>query len=191
MLYISGWPSQDNGLGSLILYAVIELNQEEQTEYRPDISCYTIALLFCPPFYIHRKTHLICPWHNVPGAQRERICFRSIMAKPSLNCNIGISRSALFLHSATSLPFSPALPPLCPTRSHPVIEISLLGVLTWSTASALITASCRTTLTLHDLAACYVSANCKVCFSFSCISVRATTTHHRTPTKDPQLQASV
>lgn len=131
--------------------------RNKQNIYRPDISCYTIALLFCPPFYIHRKTHLICPWHNVHGAQRERICCRSIMAKPSLNCNIGISRSALFLHSATSLPFSPALPPLYPTRSHPVIEISLLGVLTWSTASALITASCRTTLALHDLAACYAN----------------------------------
>lgn len=80
MLYISGlhtvWPGQDNGPRSLILNAVIDPSQREQTEtVKNRYLLLSIALLFCPPFDIRRKKRLsclICCCRNVPGVQRER-----------------------------------------------------------------------------------------------------------------------
>lgn len=77
------------------------------------------------------------------------------MADPSPSCNIWISRSAsttgLF---SISQPHPGAVlsssPPPRTVRSHPAIEISVLTVLTRTIALTLITASCRTTLALHD-----------------------------------------
>lgn len=81
-------------------------------------------------------------------------------------------KPGLFLFSKHHLSLvlsSPLSFSLCTVRSHPAIEISLLSVLTRSTALTMITASCKTALALHDQApwcvnvcAC-VCVNCKVC----------------------------